>query len=687
MNFADLWNKQKIFFIVIFIAISILSQYGCSENPSDGDTGTNPDDISRISQNLFGANLDWKNLAGNIMRYGDLIRDRSFRSKADTVNTVQVWGEITTVAGSFEWNTLDDGDTNPAGGKRYKGYVQLSQPSPGFTGITQQLAVGVNSGDSFQLNFSSFGVGAGADIEIFLYNTSFSVVLASANETAIADAWKQHTVSLTATESGDPAILAIYITSASTVRLDEIRLAQSGASPTVKAHMKSAIRDLGVRALRWPGGTLTDSFYWTESIGSRISRGELEAYGYYETPALGLHEFLNLCEELNITPLIQINVLDTPESAADLIEYILGPDTSPQGAIRSSNGRPLPWDVTYFEIGNEPSTNYSSGVLPDSGSNYASVAERVLSAVKNKASALGKTIEAGVISEAGFQLAQWLIPGTNDVIDMLYNWNSQVFNDATGLNDEADFTHAHFYSSRYFSADPETDFHYLMSGGAVLAKTIDDILKPVTLLPVWLTEYHVVLEDNSGVIQTDYLKDFQSGLAIADILMHAINNDLKGAYLYNLIDLNGFGMIRDSNSNVLRPAGIIFGLFSVMAGEEKLNIIVDDDRQFVIITGAGNVPSNLSYSLITAIASKNSVNGKPRILLLNRSLDNDMDVSLGCDEFAPGDALLYRYENANLNANNETVDESVKLVEETYTFGDSFSITIPAHSLMRIDFQ
>lgn len=329
--------------------------------------------------------------------------------------------------------------------------MQLSQPSPGFTGITQQLAVGVNSGDSFQLNFSSFGVGAGADIEIFLYNTSYSAVLASADETAIADTWKQHTVSLTATESGDPAILAIYITSASTVRLDKIRLAQSGSSPTVKAHIKSAIRDLGVRALRWPGGTLADHFYWTASIGSRISRGELEAYGCYETPALGLHEFLNLCEELNITSLIQINVLDTPESAADLIEYILGPDTSPQGAIRSSNGRSLPWDVTYFEIGNKPSINYSSGVLPDAGSNYASMAARVLSAIKNKASALGKTIEAGVISEAGFQLAQWLAPGINDVIDMLYNWNSQVFNDATGLTDESDFTHAHFYSSRYFS--------------------------------------------------------------------------------------------------------------------------------------------------------------------------------------------------------------------------------------------
>lgn len=89
MNFADLWNSQKIF----FIAISILFQCGCSGNYSDGDTGTNPDDISRISQNLFGANLDWKDLAGNIMRYGDLIRDRSFRSKADTVNTVQVWGK------------------------------------------------------------------------------------------------------------------------------------------------------------------------------------------------------------------------------------------------------------------------------------------------------------------------------------------------------------------------------------------------------------------------------------------------------------------------------------------------------------------------------------------------------------------------------------------------------------------
>ena len=72
-----------------------------------------------------------------------------------------------------------------------------------------------------------------------------------------------------------------------------------------------------------------------------------------------------------------------------------------------------------------------------------------------KAAFLKKTIRYSAISEPGFQLADWLVPGITDLLDMLYYWNSQVFDDLTGVN-LADFTNAHFYSYRNFMENGAT---------------------------------------------------------------------------------------------------------------------------------------------------------------------------------------------------------------------------------------
>jgi alpha-L-arabinofuranosidase len=673
--------RKRINFKAIFL-LPVLLVFACT--CGGGSSNSINTQKNLYSSNLFGANFDWQQLAGNSMLYGDLIRDRSFRSKQDLTTYADVWGKIE-IGGNVTFYPTGGDSINPAGGKYYPGDVKL-QSTGGFTGIVQQLSTGVKNGINYKLNFSSFGVGGSASILIYLYKDSgYTTILASATESASVNSWTQHDLLLTPNADSDTPILGIYVTSNESARIDEIRLAQDGAEPTLSSNIKTEIQNLGIKALRWPGGTLSDWFTWQDSVGTRVSRGELLAYKFLETPALGLHEFLNLCEELNIQPLIQVNVFDTTTSAADLVEYILGDKNTTQGSIRNSNGRTNPWNACYFEIGNEPAESYAgAGSDADAGKNYALLANSIISAMKAKAQAIGKTIHFGVINEPCFQKASWLIQGASNVIDLLYYWNSKVFANITGVSAQNDFTNGHFYGSRYYSADPQTNFLYAMSGGELLAQTIRDKIAINTDLPFWLTEYSLIVE-NSGTIQVSYLKDFQSGIAAADILMRAIEYGVDNAYIYNLIDLNGFGIIRDAQGTVLRPAGLAFQMISVIADEEVLNVSIDNPGTSPVIGPNGNVPSNFTYPLVSALASVNKTTGKPRVLLLNRSYDTDMSVTLTLQRYTQGNATCNYLQNNNLTVDNETT-VNVAITSVSKTFSDPFTVTVPMHTLMRIDF-
>jgi alpha-L-arabinofuranosidase len=159
-----------------------------------------------------------------------------------------------------------------------------------------------------------------------------------------------------------------------------------------------------------------------------------------------------------------------------------------------------------------------------------------------------------------------------------------------------------------------------------------------------------------------------------------------GAHVYNLLHGGGFGIVLDPDTGALRPAGIVFKLFSALAGEELLTINIDNTGTYTIAAGEGNVPSGFTYPLVTALASQNPVTGKPRVMLLNRDYSNDITVSIDLENFAPGTAELHRYENADLSANNES-GEDVSVITENITITSPFEVTIPAHSLWRIDFE
>ena len=124
-------------------------------------------------------------------------------------------------------------------------------------------------------------------------------------------------------------------------------------NPKIKETNEEVIalaKNAGISIVRFPGGHYSDYYNWKDAIGNNRKK-----FLY------GIDEFLKTCKESKAEVVYTLNYLTGNESdAADLVEYLNSPNdgTNPNDGIdwaaeRSKNGHPEPYNVKYFEIGNE----------------------------------------------------------------------------------------------------------------------------------------------------------------------------------------------------------------------------------------------------------------------------------------------------------------------------------------------
>ena len=114
------------------------------------------------------------------------------------------------------------------------------------------------------------------------------------------------------------------------------------------------VRNLGVTAVRYPGGNFVSGFNWEDSVGpNRPKRLDL-AWTSTETNEVGLHEFCDWCRKANISPMYCINLgTRGPEQARDVIEYANHPSGSKFSDMRIANGQKDPLNIHLWCLGNE----------------------------------------------------------------------------------------------------------------------------------------------------------------------------------------------------------------------------------------------------------------------------------------------------------------------------------------------
>jgi alpha-L-arabinofuranosidase len=126
----------------------------------------------------------------------------------------------------------------------------------------------------------------------------------------------------------------------------------------VRIDIIEALKKLKVPVLRWPGGCFADTYHWQDGIGPKDKRPSMLNIWWgnvKEDNSFGTNEFLNMCELLGAEPYLSGNVgSGTPQELSDWIKYTTHPNgSSPMPELRVKNGRPNPWHVKYWGLGNE----------------------------------------------------------------------------------------------------------------------------------------------------------------------------------------------------------------------------------------------------------------------------------------------------------------------------------------------
>lgn len=120
----------------------------------------------------------------------------------------------------------------------------------------------------------------------------------------------------------------------------------------VRPEMLAPARELGIGPLRFPGGFFSDYYHWRDGIGPAEQRPARPHAPASDTSpnSFGTDELARFCQEIGAEPLVTVNMITgTPEEAADWVRYCNSP-TNPE---RAKNGSEKPYDVRFWEIGNE----------------------------------------------------------------------------------------------------------------------------------------------------------------------------------------------------------------------------------------------------------------------------------------------------------------------------------------------
>lgn len=108
---------------------------------------------------------------------------------------------------------------------------------------------------------------------------------------------------------------------------------------------------------RLPGGNFLSNWDWHQALGPRDRRQPMfdHAWSTMHTNDIGMDEWMELTRILDVEPYVTVNAgLGDANSAAEEVEYLNGSATSEWGAKRAANGHPAPYDVKWWNIGNEP---------------------------------------------------------------------------------------------------------------------------------------------------------------------------------------------------------------------------------------------------------------------------------------------------------------------------------------------
>ena len=335
--------------------------------------------ISKVSPTLYGLMTEEINYSYDGGLYAEMVRNRTFQSNW---SGVLYWYLVEN--GNAQAKMQADRATGPSEALNTSLRLDVSQAD-------EQNQAGVLNGGYWGMALEpnttykgSFYAKADSDalstVTARLISSRDGRVLASTSVSGITTAWKQHefTLKTGGIQPSSSNYLVLTVAHAGTLWLNLVSLFPPTYHNRANGNRIDIMEKLAAMHpafLRFPGGNylegdhIADRFDWKKTIGPLLDRPTHESpWRYHSSDGMGLLEFLQWCEDLNMQPVLAVyagyslqqeHVNPGPDlepyvqDALDEIEYVTGGSETKWGAVRAKNGHAQPFKLTYVEIGNE----------------------------------------------------------------------------------------------------------------------------------------------------------------------------------------------------------------------------------------------------------------------------------------------------------------------------------------------
>jgi alpha-L-arabinofuranosidase len=358
---------------------------------------------ARISPTLYGAFFEEINHAGEGGIYGELVRNRAFNERTidpkdsgcktrllDPTDPVG-WSSVISASATGSITLDASQPLNSALPRSLKLQIisasrgqRVGAANGGYWGIA------LDPGASYNVSFYAKTVDSPGALTVSLESTS-GAVLAQTTLIGLTTSWQKFTSSLTVSglssrTSNNQLVVAVH--SPGTVWLNVVSLFPQtwhGRPNGLRSDIMNVLSGMKPKLMRFPGGDyiegcdLTQRWNWKQTIGNIEQRpGHETTWGYFSSDGLGLHEYLQMSEDLGAAPILALfagnskgHVVDPSQlrqyvqDALDAIQYAIGATNTAWGAKRAANGHRAPFSLSYVEVGNEdPPDSYKSYVFP-----------------------------------------------------------------------------------------------------------------------------------------------------------------------------------------------------------------------------------------------------------------------------------------------------------------------------------
>lgn len=207
--------------------------------------------------------------------------------------------------------------------------------------------------------------------------------------------------------------------------------------------VKELIRELGVSAIRYPGGNFVSGYNWKDGIGPKEDRPVKKdmAWNTIETNRVGTNEFAAYLKDMDVEMIMAVNLgTGTPMEAGELVDYCNNEKGTYWSDLRIKHGAAEPHNFKTWCLGNEMDGEWQ--ICMQTAEEYARKAKEAAKIMKW----MDPSIELIVCGTC-----------TNEEAHTTYGeWDRVVLEETYEL---ADYISLH----RYYNYDPEKQLFYKMN--------------------------------------------------------------------------------------------------------------------------------------------------------------------------------------------------------------------------------